>query len=74
MVGRHWFLLTLVVSFAARASECLSAPLDPTEAQSAAQATVRTTPIEFTRDVLPALTKAGARSHACMRHCREVRK
>ncbi len=65
MLGRHGFLLVLVVSFAAGASEGLGAPVDPTESQSAAQAAVRTAPIEFTRDVLPALTKAGCNAGAC---------
>ncbi|MDB5336116.1 MAG: Protein of unknown function (DUF1553)/Protein of unknown function [Planctomycetaceae bacterium] len=65
MLGRRRFLLALLVIFTARASVSMGAPLDPAESGSAVGGAVRTAPIEFTRDVLPALTKAGCNSGAC---------
>ena len=65
MLGRRRFLLAWLVIFTASASNVMSAPLDPTEAQSSSVRSGRTAPIEFTRDVLPALTKAGCNAGAC---------
>lgn len=64
MLGRYRFLLTLWVMFVAHAPQAQSAPLDPAESGSRAK-NVRSAPIEFTRDVLPALTKAGCNAGAC---------
>ena len=65
MPGHRRFLLAVLVILGASASEGVGAPLDPSEAGSAAGSSTRTSPIEFTRDVLPALTKAGCNAGAC---------
>ncbi len=65
MLGRRRLLLAALAIFAASVSESSAAPLDPAEAGSAVNSAARTRPMEFTRDVLPALTKAGCNMGAC---------
>lgn len=45
--------------------QVLAAPVDPTESPRDAIATTRPQPVDFNRDVIPALTKAGCNAGAC---------
>ncbi len=65
MVGRTCSLAVLVGIVWSIPISGAAAPPDPTEVRLAGQSAPRTRPVEFTRDILPALTKAGCNAGAC---------
>lgn len=65
MRGRLGLLALLLGMLARNAPVCLAAPVDPTEARLPGQPSSSNPAIDFTRDVLPALTRAGCNAGAC---------
>lgn len=65
MFGRIGLPATLVASLAMMASTCVAAPPDPTESRLAGPSVSGIEPVGFSRDVVPALTRAGCNAGAC---------
>jgi len=62
----QWVLLTaLFAVLACVPSTGLAAPADPSEVRLSANGVSRTQPPDFTREVVPALTRAGCNAGAC---------
>ena len=65
MLGRFWLPVCLCGTMLFASAPGVAAPLDPTEARLGDALRPPNAPIDFTRDVVPALTKAGCNSGAC---------
>jgi hypothetical protein len=65
MIRRIGLLLALVEALAITSATGEAAPPDPTEVRLATQPALRTELVDFTRDVVPALTRAGCNAGAC---------
>ena len=58
-------LLALSALLAGFPLPAVAAPVDPTESPHGSVAVQRSQPVDFQRDVIPALTKAGCNAGAC---------
>lgn len=65
MLGRTALLAALVGMLTNIPAPCSAAPFDPTEVRLTDPASPRSHPVDFTRDVVPALTRAGCNAGAC---------
>lgn len=63
---RSFSLLAAVVALSCSCPlDAIAAPVDPTESRLAGSDPSTRRPVDFTRDILPALTKAGCNAGAC---------
>lgn len=65
MLGRVGLLVALFEVLAIISAPCAAAPPDPTEVRLAGPAASPAKAVDFTRDVVPALTRAGCNAGAC---------
>src|SRR5436190_3699450 len=65
MLGRIGLLVAVCEILALVPSGSVAAPPDPTEVRLADDFRSQAEPVDFTRDVVPALTRAGCNAGAC---------